>query len=146
MATWRAAHPLHPEDSSQANVSSEAATAAAAYVEDLRRKTRPQRLVDAIEQTGLEEVSLYMCDVRPADLLELLETLKTNEVVHTIDLRRNKALDDAALQPLLVGLANGLAPSLTTLKLGGTSASTVSRNMVKGLTILRKTLAVSFEE
>lgn len=104
------------------------------------------------------------------------------QVVRSLDLRDNKALDDIALQPLLIGLANGLAPTLTMLRLGGTQASTVTspsqpwpvlawpfsrllrtrrrhpgrvpaffiarqvtKNMVKGLGMMRRQLTVSFE-
>jgi len=129
----------------QEPVPSSASEAAAEFVEGLRKKARSQRLLEALEKPDLEDISLFMCDVRAADMPELVAALGKNEVLRTLDLRDNAALDDGALQPLLIGLANGLAPTLTTLRLGGTKASTITKNMAKGLGIMRKQLEISFD-
>ena len=66
--------------------------------------------------------------------------------VTLVDLRDNSCLDDASLQPLLLALAPGsdACPALQLLRLGGTGAGPVSRNMAAGLCLMRKGLKVDF--
>lgn len=55
--------------------------ATVAFIEDLRRKGRSDRLVHALSDTSLTDISLFMCDMKPADLMELVAALKLNQVL-----------------------------------------------------------------
>lgn len=128
-------------------VSAAAQTSAAEYVEDLRRKHRSDRHKAALGDTGMAHINLGYCDLRGPDLGELVElAFKANQTATILDLSQNPQLDDAALQPLLIALASGALPALRELKLQGTGAAQVTRNMAKGLTMMRKTLDVQLDE
>eukprot|EP00618_Florenciella_parvula_P018293 CAMPEP_0119507340 /NCGR_PEP_ID=MMETSP1344-20130328/27266_1 /TAXON_ID=236787 /ORGANISM="Florenciella parvula, Strain CCMP2471" /LENGTH=415 /DNA_ID=CAMNT_0007543965 /DNA_START=59 /DNA_END=1306 /DNA_ORIENTATION=- len=130
----------------EARIQADAAVKAEEYVEGLRRKHRHDRHVAALEDPTLATVSLSYCDLRPADIGELVDALKKNPVATTVDLNANNHVDDAALQPLLLALANGAMPELKVLNLQGTGASVVSRNMCRGLKMMRKAIEVRFDE
>ena len=115
------------------------------YVENLRRKHRSERHQAALEDTNLTDMRFNLLDLRPADMPEVVEALQKNSVVTCLDLSTNDKLDDNALQPLLLALANRSAPTLRRLKLQGTSASIISKNMAKGLKLMRKDLEVEFD-
>lgn len=127
-------------------VTPSASAAAAEYVEDLRRQHRSERHKAALVDSTMVQVNLAFCDLRGVDLAELVDAaFKPNTVATTLDLSNNPQLDDAALQPLLIALATGAMPALTTLRLRATGAATVTKTMVQGLKMMRKTLTVELD-
>ena len=130
-----------------AEAAAEAGKKAAEYVEQLRISHRSTRFVEALADTIMTEIRLMLCDINPGrDIEDLVDALRKNGDVELLDLRDNRKLNDEALQPLLVALAGGAAPRLKKVLLKGTSHSVISRNMAKGLGLMRKGLAIDFGE
>ena len=130
-----------------AEAAAEAGKKAAEYVEQLRISHRSTRFVEALADTIMTEIRLMLCDINPGrDIEDLVDALRKNGDVELLDLRDNRKLNDEALQPLLVALAGGAAPKLKKVLLKGTSHSVISRNMAKGLGLMRKGLAIDFGE
>jgi hypothetical protein len=130
-----------------AEAAAKAALTAAEYVAQLRINHRSNRFVEALADTTMVEIGLMMCDINPGrDIEDLVEALRKNGDVELLDLRDNRKLNDDALQPLLLALAGGAAPKLKSVLLKGTSHSVISRNMAKGLALMRKDLAIDFGE
>mmetsp|Transcript_26958 Transcript_26958/g.31794 ORF Transcript_26958/g.31794 Transcript_26958/m.31794 type:complete len:91 (+) Transcript_26958:1152-1424(+) len=88
-------------------------------------------------------MNINLCDLRGGkDIDDLIKAIQSNPNLTSIDLRDNFSLDDAALQPLLIALASGSAPKLTSLRLGGTGIGVMSKNMCQGLSLMRKDLVI----
>jgi hypothetical protein len=123
----------------------EAGRKAAEYIEQLRVDHRSTRFTEALGDPTMTHMNLMLCDIRPGrDISDLVDALKKNGEVETLDLRDNRALDDQALQPLLLAFANGVGPKLKTVLLKGTSHSVISENMAKGLAMMRKNMNIDF--
>ena len=63
---------------------------------------------------------------------------------HLLDLRHNQ-FGDVGVQHLVLSLAGGAAPRLEELRLQGTKLTTVGRNMLQGLSLVRKGIAVKLD-
>ena len=98
-----------------ARLASEAAAVASRASHGERRLNALRKQVEGIER--------HMRLV----VIEAETNRKKNEAATSLDLNANSHVDDAALQPLLLSLANGAMPALKLLNLQGTGASVVSR-------------------
>ena len=149
-------------------IDAQAAASAQKFVDDLRAAHRSERFKRVLQKpTGslsndgsvegsdcplatMRVIELNLCDIRGgrdvADLVDALERSGEACKAETLDLRDNRNLDDSAIQPLLLSLAarSKVLPCLKLLRLSGTSATIVSKNMCKGLELMRKGLTVDF--
>jgi hypothetical protein len=118
---------------------------AAEYVENLRINHRSGRFTEALNNPSATEMNLNVCDIRPGrDVADLLEALRTTPDLELLDLRDNSALNDDAVQQILLCLASGAVPKLKKVLLSGTKHSAISRNVATGLCLMRKGLVVDF--
>ena len=90
-------------------------------------------------------MNLNVCDIRPGrDVADLIEAMRTTPDLELLDLRDNSALNDDAVQQILLCLGSGAVPKLKKVLLSGTKHSAISRNVATGLCLMRKGLVVDF--
>jgi len=101
--------------------------------------------VSVLENTS-NEVRLSFLGMRDEDLDAMVEELRDREHIEHIDLTFNH-LKDAGIQRLVGSLANKKClPGLKTLRVYKNEFTSLGKQMLSGLKILRKSLEVQIDE
>jgi len=94
------------------------------------------------ETTAVTELNFDFCSIEDADVAKLVAVLKdakANETMSKLNLSNNK-IQDAGIQALVIALAGGMLPQLKELNLQENAFSQVGTNMLKGLSLMRKSV------
>jgi hypothetical protein len=121
------------------------------YGRDLHLKMVGKKYFDFLkgENEDPADVSLSCCSIDDKDLEPVIQILKMPDRGHPIkhlDLSFN-SLEDGGLQQLCAALGGGACPNLLTLKLNHNVklSDKVSKQMLKGLSLLRKKVEVTID-
>jgi hypothetical protein len=118
--------------------------------EELRRSAMPKKYHETIStlrdgkggRDAPAEVYLSFCDITDADIPDLVAALQCSaDIVEEIDLSRN-AITDSGTQVLVTQLVKGALPKLKQLRIDSNKLTNAGHNILKGLSIMRKTIKV----